>query len=178
VVVVEPLSGRLVTRIAVGKRPRGLGLSRDGRHLYVALSGSPIAGPDVDESKLPPPDRRADGIGVIDLRSRRLIATLPSGADPEAFAVSPDGKSIYVSNEDSARISAIDIASGRIRGNAAVGVEPEGIAISPDGRRIYVACEGNNLLYVIDAATLKVAAQLKMLARPRTAVLATVRAPM
>src|SRR4051812_17294677 len=51
VVVLDPDRGEVVERIAVGKRPRGIRLSADGRTLYVALSGSPIAGPGVDESK-------------------------------------------------------------------------------------------------------------------------------
>src|SRR5687767_9523373 len=67
VVVIDPAAGRVVERIAVGKRPRGIRLSPDGKHLYVALSGSPIAPPGVDESKLPPPDRATDGIGAIEL---------------------------------------------------------------------------------------------------------------
>ena len=54
IVVIDPGTQQIAGTIAVGKRPRGLRLSRDGRQLLVALSGSPIAGPGVDESKLPP----------------------------------------------------------------------------------------------------------------------------
>src|SRR3954470_15708197 len=50
----------------LGKRPRGIQASPDGRSLYVALSGSPPAGPGVDPKTLPPPDRSADGIGEVD----------------------------------------------------------------------------------------------------------------
>src|SRR5512134_1816545 len=38
-----------VATVALGKRPRGIALSPDRAHAYVALSGSPIAGPGVDE---------------------------------------------------------------------------------------------------------------------------------
>ena len=79
VVIVDPVAGTIVDRIAVGKRPRGLKLSKDGTKLYVALSGSPIAPPGVDESKLPPADRKADGIGVVDLTARKIEKILPSG---------------------------------------------------------------------------------------------------
>src|SRR6185436_18146734 len=96
-------------------RPRGLRLSHDGAYLYVALSGSPIAGPGVDASKLPPADRAADGIGVIDLRSGTLVRTLKSGQDPESFDLSADGSTLYVSNEETAQLSAVDIASGDVR---------------------------------------------------------------
>src|SRR5688572_14922670 len=95
VVVVDPDSGQVVTRITVGKRPRGLRLSPDGTQLYVALSGSPIAPPGVDESTLPPPDRAADGIGAVDLASNKLVRTFESGQDPEAFDVSIDGRTLY-----------------------------------------------------------------------------------
>src|SRR4051794_38317524 len=47
VIVIEPDSGQVIERIAVGKRPRGIVLSLDGTELLVALSGSPIAGPGV-----------------------------------------------------------------------------------------------------------------------------------
>src|SRR5687768_14564213 len=83
VVVIDPLAARVVERIPVGKRPRGIRLSPDGKQLYVALSGSPIAPPGVDESTLPPPDRAADGIGAIDLASSKLVKTYESGQDPE-----------------------------------------------------------------------------------------------
>src|SRR5687767_5329418 len=56
----------VIDTIRVGKRPRGIAPSRDGKLLYVALSGSPIAGPPGKDGKertdLPPPDRAADGI--------------------------------------------------------------------------------------------------------------------
>ena len=91
VIVVDPEEGTVVERIAAGKRPRGIRLSRDGKQLLIALSGSPIAGPGVDESKLPPPDRSADGIGVLDLATHKMVRTHDSGQDPESFDISPDG---------------------------------------------------------------------------------------
>ena len=102
VIVIDTATNKVLERIAVGKRPRGIRVSHDGATLLVALSGSPIAGPGVDESKLPPPDRKADGIGVVDLVTRELVRTLQSGQDPEAFDLSPDGKTLYVSNEETA----------------------------------------------------------------------------
>src|SRR5262249_31622421 len=90
--IIDVGNGSVVATIPLGKRPRGIVASPDRSLLYVALSGSPIGGPNVDESKLPPPDRSADGIGVVDVRQRKLVKTLPSGPDPEQVAVSADGK--------------------------------------------------------------------------------------
>src|SRR5678815_1733509 len=67
--VIDVSTQRVLTTIPLGKRPRGLRASPDHSLLYVALSGSPIAGPGVDEDTLPPADKKADGIGVVDLKS-------------------------------------------------------------------------------------------------------------
>ena len=134
VVIVDPDRQQVVARIAVGKRPRGIQVSPDHSTVYVALSGSPIGGPNVDESKLPPPDRRYDGIGVVDLAAQKLVRTYQSGADPETFALYHDGRMLYVSNEDTGHLSAVDLKSGSLRGTVAVGSEPEGVAVSDDDR--------------------------------------------
>jgi YVTN family beta-propeller protein len=175
VVIVDPQRAAVVARIAVGKRPRGIQVSPDHKRLYVALSGSPIGGPNVDESKLPPPDRRYDGIGVVDLQSQQLINTYPSGADPEAFALSHDGKVLYVSNEDTAMMSAVDLIRGSVRATVAVGSEPEGVAVSRDDRIVYVTCETANSVYVVDAQSMKVLASIPTGKRPRAIFLANHR---
>jgi YVTN family beta-propeller protein len=167
VVVVDPESGEVIDRLPVGKRPRGLRLSRDGAQLLVALSGSPIAGPGVDESTLPPPDRSADGVGIIDLASRKLVRTLDTGPDPEAFDISPDGRTLYVSNEDQAQMSVVDLASGTIKKRVEVGEEPEGVTVRPDGRVVYVTCEGDNSVVAVDTGTLEVISRIKAGPRPR-----------
>lgn len=167
VVILDPQRASVVARIAVGKRPRGIQVSPDHARVYVALSGSPIGGPNVDESKLPPPDRRYDGIGVIDLRAQKLVSTYQSGADPETFALSHDGKLLYVSNEDTGYLSAVDLGKGTVRATVAVGAEPEGVAVSRDDRVVYVTCETANALYVVDAHDMKVVAQIPTQKRPR-----------
>jgi YVTN family beta-propeller protein len=167
VVVIDPDRGTVVQRIPVGKRPRGIQMSRDGRQLYVALSGSPIAGPGVDESTLPPPDRAADGIGVVDLASGSLVRKYDSGQDPEAFAISNDGKRVFVSNEETAEMSVLDFESGRIVQRVHVGEEPEGVTVRPDGRVVYVTCEATNEVVAVDTSTYAVLARIRTGPRPR-----------
>jgi YVTN family beta-propeller protein len=170
VAVVDPNTGQVLARIAVGKRPRGIKLSRDGKLLYVALSGSPRAGPGVDETKLPPADRSADGIGVVDLASRKLVRTVACGQDPEAFEVSPDGKTLYVSNEETAEMTALDPSSGQVLARVPVGREPEGVTVRPDGKFVYVTCEAEDEVVAIDTSTLKAVARIPVGARPRAVV--------
>jgi YVTN family beta-propeller protein len=171
VVVVDPQSASVVARIAVGKRPRGIQMSPDHKLVYVALSGSPMGGPNVDESKLPPPDRRFDGIGAVDLGAQKLINTYQSGADPETFALSRAGTTLYVSNEDAGMLSAVDLVKGVVYKTVAVGTEPEGVAVSQDDRLVYVACETSNSIYVVDAHSMKVLTTIPTEKRPRAILL-------
>jgi YVTN family beta-propeller protein len=157
----------VLARIPVGKRPRGIRLSRDGRQLLVALSGSAIAGPGVDVSSLPPPDRRADGIGIVDIATAALLRTHRSGQDPEAFDISLDGTKLYVSNEDMAEISVLDLATGAVTARVKVGEEPEAVARRPDGRIVYVGCEPDNEVVAVDTSTGKVVGRIAVGARPR-----------
>ncbi len=167
VVAVDTENGTVLQRIAVGKRPRGIHLSRDGRQLFVALSGSPIAGPGVDESKLPLADRAADGIGLVDVASGTLVRKYQSGQDPESFAISNDGRQLFVSNEETAEMSVLDLESGAIVHRVKVGEEPEGVTIRPDGGVVYVTCEGNNEVVAVDTATYKMLARIETGPRPR-----------
>src|ERR1700758_2844890 len=103
--VIDSGTHRGIATVPLGKRPRGIHASPDGKTIYVALSGSPVAGPDVDESTLPPPDKSADGIGVFDAAQNKLVRIIPGGSDPENFDISKDGTQLYISNEDDAAVS-------------------------------------------------------------------------
>jgi YVTN family beta-propeller protein len=168
VAVIDPATGAVEAAIPVGKRPRGLKVSRDGKTLYVALSGSPIAPPGVDESTLPPADRSADGIGVVDLATRKVIRTIHSGQDPEAFDLSPDGKWLYVSNEETAEMSVVDLQAAAVVKRVPVGEEPEGVTVSPDGKVVYVTCEGDHTVRAIDTSTFATLGSIVVGQRPRS----------
>ena len=55
-----------------------------------------------------------------------------------ALDLSPDGTTIYVSNEETAEMSVLDLASGTIKSRVKIGEEPEGVTVRPDGREVYV----------------------------------------
>ncbi|HTV22336.1 MAG TPA: beta-propeller fold lactonase family protein [Polyangiaceae bacterium] len=168
VVVIDAASDEVIARIPVGKRPRGVRVSPDGSRVLVALSGSPKSPPGADPASLPPVDRAADGIGIIDVPSLKLARVLESGQDPELFDVSRDGKTLWASNEETAEASLIDVDSGKVVRRTSVGKEPEGVGIHPDGKHVYVANERDNSVSIFDVASGDNVALVPVCERPRS----------
>ncbi len=168
VIVISTADDSVIARIPVGKRPRGLRVSPDGTRLFVALSGLPKAGPGADESKLPPADPSADGIGVVDLASLKFLRKIPGGRDPEVVDVTSDGKRLWVSNEDAAEATLVDVEAGQVIRRVPVGKEPEGVTIHPGGKVVYVTNEADNTVSVLDIETGQAVAQIATGGRPRS----------
>ncbi len=166
--VVDVAGQRVLGSIPVGKRPRGIRVSPDKTLLYVALSGSPIAPPGVDEDTLPPADKSADGIGVVSVAEGRLLRVIKAGSDPEQTAISLDGTRLFVAIEDVGEASVVSVADGTVLATFEVGGEPEGVDLRPDGAVVYVTSEEDNQVAVIDAIGLKLLKTFKVGARPRS----------
>jgi PQQ-dependent catabolism-associated beta-propeller protein len=147
VTVIDVRTGEVEATVAVGNRPRGLGFSPDRSLLYVALGED-------------------DAIGVVDVHSLELVKKVPSGSDPEAFAVHSGGH-LYLSNEDANLATVLDPASGRILAEIPVGIEPEGVGVSPDGKRVMVTSESTSMVHVIAVPEHRVVANVLVGARPR-----------
>lgn len=161
--------GEVIATIAVGKRPRGLKLTRDGSTLFVALSGLPKCPPSVPDEQCAKLERdlKADGVAVIDTASQKVVKVLQAGSDPEQFALSPDGKLLFVANEDAALASVVEVESGAVVAHIKVGREPEGVAMSPSGQWVLVSNESDNSVSVIDTKTLKEVNHVTVGKRPR-----------
>jgi YVTN family beta-propeller protein len=164
--IIDPASQKVVRTVQLGKRPRGMALSPDGRKLYVAMTGSPVAPPGVDEKTLPPPDKSADGIGVFDIGSSRLERVIRGVSDPEQLAVDPDGH-LWAGSEDQEAVIELDASGGRLA-SVALGGSPEGVAVRPGGGAVYVAMEDDNKVAVVDPASGKVVARIDTAGRPRS----------
>jgi YVTN family beta-propeller protein len=183
VTVINGSDNQVLGTIPVGKRPRGIHASPDGKTVYVALTGTPIAAPpqldakgnpifqktkDDDDDDGAKADKSADAIGVVDVAQQKLTGKISAGSDPEEFSLSKDGTKLYVSNEDVKTASVIDIATGKVEHIVAVGQEPEGVATAPDGKRFYVTCEAWGDVYVIETAGYTTVGHFKVNARPRS----------
>ncbi len=167
VTVIDGATDEVVATFRVGKRPRGIHAAPDGKRLFVTLSGSPRMAPGVDENRAPA-DKTADGLGVIDAATRKLIDRWHVGSDPEQFAVSKDGKFGFVANEDDSSASVVDLTSGQSRGKIKVSEEPEGMGVNPESGELYVTCEEKGEVFAIDVDAQRVIAKIDTGGRPRS----------
>src|SRR6266536_5547151 len=167
VTVIDGSTDAVVASFPVGKRPRGIHATPDGTRVFVTLSGSPRVAPGVDENR-GPADKTADGLGVIDPVTRKLIDRWHVGSDPEQFAISKDGKFAFIANEDDASTSIIDLDSGQLRGRIKVSEEPEGVGVNPANGEVYVTCEQKGEVFAIDLDQQRVIATIETGGRPRS----------
>ena len=165
--VIDATTMKQLEQVKIGTRPRGIHASPDGKTLYIALSGTPIGGPYVDEDKLPPSDHSKDGIGVFDIAQNKLLKIIPGGSDPENFDISKDGKKLFVSNEDQEAVSIIDVDSGKIEATMKMGAQPEGVKTSHSGKFVYVTSEQEGTIAVMDPDRKNITATFKVGHRPR-----------
>ena len=180
--VISGADFKVTATIPVGKRPRGIQASPDGKTVYVALSGTPIEPPpkldangnpillknQTDDDDKAKSDKTADGIGLVDVAHKKFLRKIPAGSDPEQFCLSPDGRRIYIANEDVGAATILDATSGKVVTFVPVSREPEGVGVSPDGKFFYVTCETAGDVFAIDAQTFKVISHLEVHPRPRS----------
>jgi len=103
-----------------------------------------------------------DLIRVFDARTWKFVTTIPVGINPNGLAVDPQGRWLYVANQNSNSISVVCADGGTCSGSLhdvlqtvamppAVQNSPRGIAFLPGGSKAYVVAQRNT--YVLDTAT-------------------------
>jgi len=145
--VIDLDSLKVIKTIEVGERPRGIIFNKDYSRLYICASDS-------------------DTVQVMDVATGKIIADLPSGDDPEQFALHPSGR-LYIANEDDNVVTVVDTITRKVVGQVDVGVEPEGMAVSPDGKIVVNTSETTNMVHWIDAETHEILDNTLVDQRPR-----------
>ena len=84
-------------------------------------------------------DAETNSLDIIDPDSGGLIDSIPVGDSPQYILISPDGRSVYVSNWESGDVSVVDLGTRKVIATIPVGVNPLGMTITPDGQKLYVA---------------------------------------
>lgn len=124
--------------------PHGLGLTPDGRYLWLAST-------------------RSDRVIVFETSSMTAETVLPTGQSrSHMISPTPDWSRVYVPNIGSATVTVIDAAARAVVKHIPVGNGPEGVGVHPAGRDLYVANQHDNTLYVLDEGSHGLAARLTL----------------
>jgi DNA-binding beta-propeller fold protein YncE len=145
-------SGKLISKsppsVATDELPFGIDVSPDGRSAYVANFIGGCCGGTISQYDVGPGGKLAP----------KSPPTVFGDADPFAVAVSPDGKSVYVTNfklEQNGSVSQFNVGPGgkltpKSPPAVPTGEDPGGLAVSPDGRSVYVANNGSGTISQFD----------------------------
>jgi len=88
--------------------------------------------------------------------SRRDSYAVPEDAlykSPVELKLSRDGRTIFVSCENSGEVLVVDAARGQVTAAMKTGREPFGLALSPDEKTLFVSNRGDNTVSVLDLST-------------------------
>lgn len=96
-------------------------------------------------------------VSVIDLAAGTKLRDIAIGGQPEGIALTPDGRTLWVGDNQGHRVVAIDTQSFERVAEVATGPVPIRVLASPDGRWIVTSNAGAGTLTVIDAARREVA---------------------
>ncbi len=153
--IVDTEKGRRARDIAVGLRPNDMALAPDGR-LFVACAGDNTVHviqtrtTEKAEAEASPTRRLPEG--TREIISTSLYPDSPEGSTPDAVAVSPDGRTLFVANADNNCVVVVDISNSIseeaqrhresvsvVEGFIPVGWYPSALAVSPDNQTLFVA---------------------------------------
>lgn len=95
-------------------------------------------------------------------------AAIPVAGYPTSLAMSPDGKTLYVTDNLANTLTAIRLDGTRATSQTTipVGSYPFAIAVSPDGNEVYVSNWGSSSLSIVDAVTMQEETQIPLWAAP------------
>jgi YVTN family beta-propeller protein len=123
---------RIVDAIAVGRVPKFLAVTPDGRRLLVANWCS-------------------WDLSVVDLQRGREIARLPLGRYPRGIAIAPDSRTAWVTIVGERRVARVDLERLRVgHGIRDIGQRPRHVLFDPTGRYLYVSIQDERRVARVD----------------------------
>lgn len=127
----------MLRRIKVGGQPVKLVANKAGTRLYVANANT-------------------DTVSVVDREAWKVVAEIPTtapddldgaagalralrGSNPNGVALSPDEKTLYVTNGGTSTVAIVSLDDARVVGLVPTGFYPHDVAVSGDGASLFVA---------------------------------------
>jgi len=166
---------QLVHRLPAPKTPSHIGFSPDSSTAYVTLQGTgQLIAIDLASGQqkwLAPVGKQPAGVFVrpsgtvlvgimgsdhiaeVDPRDGNVIRRIKTDRGAHNFLLSPDGKTLYVSNRVAGTVSALDAEKLEVNATFAAPGGPDDMAWSPDGKELWVTGRWRASVDVLDRDT-------------------------
>jgi YVTN family beta-propeller protein len=145
--VVDEKTLQVTRRIKLSGHPNNIGISKDGKRVYVSIAVAPGA------------------VDVIDTNSLEKVKSIPVKGAVHNTYVTPDGKYVVAGSIQSKTITVIDQKTEEVAWTVTLdqGIRPMTFATNPDGstKWIFAQLSGFNGFAVIDFATQKEIKRIK-----------------
>lgn len=129
--------------------------SADGRYAYVTnyrMKG-PSFGPAGDDMCHDSASIDTSFVYKVDTQTQKVVKAYAVGKTPKYIAITPDQKTLLVTNWCSFTLSVIDEESGETVREVRLGPAPRGITVTQDSTTAYVTAFATNNIYRVDLAT-------------------------
>jgi YVTN family beta-propeller protein len=162
ILVIDTLKGNILGRVATGSVPKEVAVSPDGKWVYAANWDSNTVSvidaetfvrvKDISMYGTPrgicfsPQGDRAyvcvmggNTLAEVDTKAGHVVTRqIFCGSNPRHAVLSPDGNTIYVSNNIPGTITAVNRADGTVASTIKVGNKARTITVTPDGQYLFV----------------------------------------
>ena len=109
-----------------------------------------------------------DQVSIIDMKTKKVLKSIPVGNQAEFPALNPTGTRLYVPNFRSDTLSVIDTMSDSVIDTIPVGSQPLRAVTNPSGSRVYVINSATNTVSVVDTTqTKQIPDTIKISPQPR-----------
>jgi YVTN family beta-propeller protein len=106
---------------------------------------------------------------IIDLKTNKVIGTIPETMRVHGIAVAPDLGKGYTSNGGTNNVTVFDLKTMKTTGTIPTGTNPDAIIYDPSSKRVFAFNGNSKDATVIDAKTEKVVATVPVMGKPEFA---------
>ena len=144
--VISVETQKTVKTIKIGRYPRGIAVSSDGKTAYVAEMGG-------------------NRIHVVNLDDFS-VSYIPIGSNPRAIVLSPDNSMMYVTMNLSGKVASWNLSTNKAGKTVKTGKAARSLAISDDGSALFVVNFASDTVSKVRTSDMKTIQTLKVCNEP------------
>ncbi|HVC51838.1 MAG TPA: beta-propeller fold lactonase family protein [Stellaceae bacterium] len=132
-IAIELATGKVLWNVPVGRQPAGVWMRKSG-NILVGIMGS-------------------DYVAEVEPKDGKVLRRIQTGRGAHNFQISPDGKTLFVTNRVAGTVSTLDNDTLAVTGTWQAPGGPDDMALSADGKELWVTGRWHEWVDVINTAS-------------------------